>query len=336
MAQDAIVLPAASVSIAAAERALGDVGFRTTRAGENVVWGVKHRLAVLGFPLFHAAFLVLAAGGIQLYLTRHVVNTGGAEGEEFDGARGAVVRVAPLGAPPPYRVLVERVEPRLERGSPTDLAVTLRRTDLPGPAHVSRVNAPATWGPLTLLVERVGIAPVLWLQDAAGFTLDRVAVVTSGGGVPARVKLAGTAFEAVVEPIPVGARFPQREDLARVPVTLRLVEANRAIFDGELRPGEATKLGDGLLVLEEVRYWVGIRAVHERGGELLIAGFLLLVAGILWRMLLYRRDVVLVFESGAIRIGGRAEFNPVRFREELRALGDLLVAAAGDRQERHR
>ena len=68
-------------------------------------------------------------------------------------------------------------------------------------------------------------------------------------------------------------------------------------------------------------------------GPLGVAGFLLLVAGILWRMLLYRRDVVLVFEPGVVRIGGRADFNPGRFREELRALRELLAAGSLDRPE---
>src|SRR6266508_6134597 len=121
----------AAVDRAQAARLLEQLGFRTANVGPNALWGVKHRLALLGFPLFHASFILLLAGGIQLYLTRDVVTMGGAEGQEVDPAAGAVVRRAPLGAPPPYRIGVERVDIDLERGEPLDLAASLRRTDLP-------------------------------------------------------------------------------------------------------------------------------------------------------------------------------------------------------------
>mgnify|MGYP001764964667 CR=1 FL=1 len=73
------------------------------------------------------------------------------------------------------------------------------------------------------------------------------------------------------------------------------------------------------------------RIFSERGGGLLVGGFLLLCAGIVWRMFWYRRDVVLLYEGDRVRLGGRADFNPGRFREELRQLGELLAAGPGQR-----
>src|SRR6266542_1706892 len=82
----------AAVDRAQAARLLEQLGFRTANVGPHALWGVKHRLA-----LFHASFLVLAAGGVQLYLTRDVSNLGGAEGQEIPSTAGTVVRRAPLG-----------------------------------------------------------------------------------------------------------------------------------------------------------------------------------------------------------------------------------------------
>ena len=298
MARDALELPAGALDVAAGERLLADSGFRTARVGASALWGVKHRFALLGFPLFHASFLVLAAGGFQLYLTRDVVNIGRRRGRRGRLRRGQGGPARPARSAAAVRGWRSSAWSRASRAAARcDLAVTLRRTDLAGPAHVSRVNAPATWGPLSVLVDRVGVAPVLWVQDAAGYTLDRVAVVTSGGTIPTRVPLAGTSLEAASSRSPMGTAFPERGRARDRAGSLRLVEAGRAIFDGALRPGEAVKVGDRLVVLQEVRYWVGLRAVHERGGGLLVGGFLLLVVGILWRMFLYRRDVVLLWQG---------------------------------------
>ena len=40
-------------------------------------------------------------------------------------------------------------------------------------SRTSRVNHPAKWGDVSLLVEQASLAPVLWLQDGRGFTLAR-------------------------------------------------------------------------------------------------------------------------------------------------------------------
>jgi hypothetical protein len=306
--------------------ALARVGYRAVPVGERAVWGIKHRLALLGFPLFHASFFLMLAGGVQIYLTRDVVTVIGAEGETRDSRTGGIVRRAPAGAADPVELTIQRVDVRLAQGKPVDLAATLS-IDGGATTVVSRVNHPAAWGPLTALVERAGIAPVLWLVDAEGFTVDRVVVPTAApGGASTRLKLAGAGeIEAVVSPIPLAEAFPMREALGATPVALRVLQRGTQVFEGALRPGEAIAVGDGVLRLQEVRYWAGLRLVSERGGPLLVAGFALAVVGIVWRMLWYRREVVVRWSGDGLVLAGRCEFFPSRFRGELEALGRLLV-----------
>ncbi|HSN90495.1 MAG TPA: cytochrome c biogenesis protein ResB [Anaeromyxobacteraceae bacterium] len=311
---------------ARARQILDGLGYRTAPAGERALWGVKHRLALLGFPVFHLSFFVLCAGGLLLYLTRDVVTVLAAEGQAVDSGSGGVVRRAPLGPPPPVRIAVDRVDVRLEEGRPVHLSAALR-LDAPGaPPQTARVNHPAAWGHLSVLVERAGIAPVLWLVDGQGYTLDRVAVlVAAPGGLPTRVKLGPAAdLEAVVEPAAMGSGFPERAGLPTAGVRLRLVSRDRDVFEGTLRPGQAAEADGRRLVLQEVRYWAGLRLVSERGGGVLVAGFLLAVVGIAWRMVWARREVVVAWDGGRLRLGGRGEFTPARFREELEAIRDLV------------
>lgn len=319
----------APVSPEQAPGELARMGFRAIVVREGVVWGVKHRLALLGFPLFHASFFVLLLGGLQLYLTRDVVTLVGAEGETLDSRRGAVVRRAPSGEAGAFRLTVDRVDVRLADGKPVDLAATLV-LDGEG-AAVSRVNHPALWRELSVLVERAGIAPVFRLTDERGFTVDHVVVPTaSPNGMPTRLVLAGgDAIEVAVDPIPLSAAFPVREALPRTPVALRLSRRGATVFDGKLRAGEAVTLGDRTLTLQEVRYYAGLRLVHERGGALLIAGFVLAVVGTVWRMFWYRREIAIAWEPHGLRVGGRCEFFPDRFRGELAEVARVLGADRG-------
>ncbi len=309
-----------------ARNVLETLGYRVVPVAAGVLWGVKHRAAMLGFAVFHLAFFVLAVAGGLLYATRDVVTLSAVEGQWVDSAAGGVVRRAPVGAPEQFRLSLERVDVRLEQGAPIDLAATIRLDDFDGAVRTTRVNHPAVRGDTTILVERAGIAPVLWVLDERDFTVDRVAVATSaGGGFPSRLPLGSSGLEAVVEPIAVGAGFPERSALSTAPVALRLEMRDRVVFDGSLRPGESVDV-EGLRVrLKEVKYWAGLRLVSERGGGWLIAGFVLSVVGIMWRMVWYRREIVVAFEDGRLRVAARGEFYPGRARAEAERILSLLA-----------
>lgn len=285
------------------------------------VQGIKHRMAPLGFLLFHLSFFLLCGGGIALYLTRFVATAVVVEGQELSELAAArVVRRPPLGGAPDLRFTVEAVEPRFEAGQPLHLGATLRFPN--GASQQARINHPARWGPASVLVQQAGLAPVLWFQDAQGFSLDRVVVaVTSQGGEPTRVPLAeerfGPRLEAMIQPLGLNEDFPARSELAATAVELRLLDDGEVVFEGALRPGQAASLPQGRLVLEEIRYWLRVMVVAERGGGLLISGFLLGVVGLVWRLAAYRREVAVVWDARCGTVVGRSEYFALRFQEEL-------------------
>lgn len=305
--------------------ALRALGYRPARVDDRCVWGARNRSAPLGFLLFHASFLVLCAGAALLFLTRSVRTVAVAEGQGADALRGTVVRRAPWPAagPPPF--VLERVDVRLEDGHPIDLAATLVPQDRALAPRVARVNAPAVWGDTTVLVEHAGIAPVLWLQDARGFTLDRVAVIASTPrGERARAPLAGGALEARVLPMPVDRHFPERGALRATAIDVEVREGDRTLFAGKLAPGRPVRVGDRWLALEELRYWAGLRVVQEDGGGLLVLGFALAVVGLAWRLLVDRREVAIAWDDATVRVAGRGELYPTLVGPELRRVRDRL------------
>ncbi len=296
------------------------------RPGERTFWGVKHRTAPLGFLLFHLSFLLLCGGGVLIYYTRFVGSVVLSEGQEFQGQYSKVVRQPPLGGPPPLEFTVEKVDPRFEQGEPVYLGARFRFSQA-GASSIrpARVNHPARWGTASLLVNQAGLAPVLWMQDAAGFTVDRVVVpVRKRGAPPTEVSLADGRTRLYARPLDEAIAFPDREALSDTPMRLMVTQDSLVVFDDRLRPGEAATLQDGRLVLEELRYWVGFTVVAERGGGLLIAGFAIGIVGLIWRLLWYRREVALTWDERQFHLVGRSEFFSGRFQEELRSIRSTL------------
>jgi cytochrome c biogenesis protein ResB len=312
-----------------ATRTLRGYGYQVKRIDDRLLWGVKHRTAHLGFLLFHLSFFLLFVGGMLIYYTRTVGTAVLTEGQSFSEFR-EILRRAPMGEGPELSFTVDSVDPRFERGEPTYLGAVFLFDQ--GGSLVERrasINHPARWGATSILVREAGLAPVLWLQDHRGFTLDRVAVTAATrGDEPNRVPLNQGQYEAVLQPLAPGRAFPDRDALSTEPLRLQILQKKRdeddedfeLLFDGTMTPGEAIPLGDRRLVLEEIRYWVGIQVVSERGGAFLVAGFVVAVAGLIWRLLLYRREVVLSWDEEAFRLVGRSESYPWRFRRELESL----------------
>jgi hypothetical protein len=319
-----------------AARILRGYGYRVRSVDGQSFWGVKHRTAPLGFLLFHLSFFLLCAGGTLVYYTRFVGTALVIEGQEFSGDYKQVLREPPLGGSPALAFVVEDVDPRYEEGEPTHLGAVFRFRQAGGSlTRRARINHPARWGATSVLVQQAGLAPLLWLQDARGYTIDRVAVAATRGQ-PTEARL-GDRFRVVIEP-PEGPALATRKELPTTPVRLRLfVEGSpkeltwedELLFDGPLRPGEGTPLEQGRLVLQELRYWVGVQVVSERGGGLLEVGFAAGIAGLVWRLLLYRREVALTWDGERVRLVGRSESYPWRFRDEMEAIFETVRRGAG-------
>jgi hypothetical protein len=308
-------------------KTLRGFGYQVRRAGEQVFWSVKHRTAPLGFLVFHLSFFLLCAGGILVYYTRFVGSAVLVEGQSFEGRYSDILRQPPIAVAPDLAFSVAQVETRFEGNDPLHLGADFRfRSGGREISRLSRVNAPARWGSARLLVEKAGLAPVLWLQDEEGFTVDQVAVParTVGGGKPTEIKLDDERVWIFIHPLAREATFPERSGLPSTAVRIQVLEEEKLVFDGNLRPGEAAQLASGRLVLRELRYWVGVRIIAERGGGLLIAGFATAVIGLIWRLLWYRREVVVNWDAANLRLVGRSEYFSWRFEKELQEIFDVL------------
>lgn len=315
---------ASDLDVGAVYKALGGLGYRVVTVVDGAVWAIKHRTAALGFLVFHLSFFLLCAGGVILYLTRFVGTSALVEGQAFSGF-STVLREAPMLEPPHLRFSLVEVNGRFEGGQALNLGAVFRFEN--GVERRSWINHPARTGATKILVNRAGIAPVLWLQDERGFTRDRVAVVAASlGGESTVVELDDGAFRVVVRPASERRSFPRRDELPTTEVWLSVTadEAGPPLFEGTVSVGQVLSLPGAALLIPELRYWVGVYVVREHGGVLLVLGFAMGILGLVWRLLLFRREVAVVWHGRDFAVAGKAEYFSHRFQGELETLFSIL------------
>jgi hypothetical protein len=299
-------------------------GYAPRRVGERTWWGVKHRWAPLGFVMFHASFFLLLAGGILIYMTRFAGVVRLVEGQTFDGSYAGIVRRPPDGRMPDVSFHLARVDTRLEGNDPVELSAEVAR-ESGARNETTRVNAPVSWGDTSIIVTEAGLAPVLWVQDPDGYTIDRV---TASASLRKTTELAvgDGGLIVTIQPKFSRAEFPSRDGLAKAPFELAVRMRGREVARGVLHRGETLLFEGGSVRLEDVRYWAGFLVVSERGGWILILGFAIGVSGITWRLLLHRRELVLRWDDESVRLAGRADFFPERFQDEMNRILEMMVA----------
>lgn len=297
-------------------------GYRTVRSGDRAIWGVKHRTAPFGFLLLHVSFIALFVGAATIYATRTEGHVRLIEGQTWEGVADNIRR-APALRPRPLTFTLALVEPKFDRGEATDLSVSLLMA--PGHQRPASVNHPVEWGNTTLLVTDVGVAPVLLLRDARGFTLDQV-VAPAEHDRPTEVPMAARRYVVTIDPLVSKENFPAREALGRVPVDVIIREGATVVGRGRLTVGQSIEFGGARLGISDMRYWSGLRIVAERGGSILVLGYFAAVAGAVWRLIMHRREVALSWDSDSLRLMGKTEFFGVKFRDELEAMLKTLQA----------
>ena len=306
-------------------------GYRSVPVADAAVWSVKHRSAPLGFLLFHLSFFLICIGGAAIYYTRSVGTARVVEEYEFTGVTN-VVREAPLGGPQGLSFSVHDVDMDFEDGQPVHLSATIRfRGPRGGRVATTEINHPARWGASTVIINRAGLAPLLWLQDLQGFTVDRMMVAAPTlSGNPTTVPLADGALSVALRPMVDRSSFPSRDELADTEFEISVRREEELVFEGTLRQGQEAVFDGAVLVIDDLRYWGGFYIVSERGGGLLITGFTVGIIGLVWRLMLYRREVSVLWKGNTFCVVGRAEYFSHRFREELETIR-TYVSKGNDR-----
>jgi hypothetical protein len=297
-------------------------GWALHQDGARAIRGVRFRVAPLGFLLFHGAFALLLAGGVLLDLTRFSGIADVGEGEPFDTMHGEWAtrpRAPRIGADrPDVTFTVAAVHPHSEGGFPVSLRVELLVRGVPAP-RVANINEPVVVATSSILVRSAGAAPLFtceaegaadgaWVKlvpDAQGrthFVLEPCGLdVLARPYAPDAPDTAAPGGQWVMLSSAGVARL---EDVAEIGIEVAVRGPDGTVARGILKPGGSLATADGrrILRMPELRYYAKLQVVDERGGGLLWAGFLVGVLGLVLRLVLFRREVVVVADPAGARV----------------------------------
>ncbi|MHC4778230.1 MAG: cytochrome c biogenesis protein ResB [Planctomycetota bacterium] len=325
---------------------LHDAGYHVGHRDDVSAATIKNRFSRLGTALFHGAFLLLLLGAWLSQVRNFKGMMVLTEGQSFRGTPEEYGSVTPANAVrsefPEISLTVDEIEAQYsEKGSLTDLLAALRiegrgseRTDL-------RINRPHSLGGGTaVLISQYGISPVVSIRSRrTGGLLDGVIVNLNVLSMDSPVD----RFEIHRPPGTVHMRFfPDHHldddgnhitkslDVKNPLFEVRVVPADSSVPEVRkfVKPGDLLPFGPYELKIEEIRRWGLFKVSREIGGPLLITGFVLMVAGIGFRVLFPRKWITVTRpeSGGGAVLHGASEWFRMGFEEEFKSIADRLRA----------
>lgn len=305
------------------------------------LFALRNRFSPLGFLFFHFSFLLCLIGGLLITYTRFSGNLALTEGQAFNGDIRQFHRIIHepkvLHALPALGLYLEKIHPFYENDVPVELVVVMKVLyDGKVKREILRVNKPIKRGPLSIIVERIGVSPLFIVRGPSGEVIDGAYVslnVLNGQedsfqfDTDRRFRFYVRFFpDYIVENGVEGTRSIE----LRNPAIHLLIEKNgKTIYNGTIMPGERADMEPFTISFEDIRYWAEFLIVREYGKSPLVAGFILAAIGLIMRLVFYQKRLRLAVEDRGDRallyIDGRSEYFQYSFDSEVKRVSEELV-----------
>lgn len=286
--------------------------------------GAKNRFSVVGSLLFHLSFLLFLAGGLIIFHTRFWGETFITEGQSFGGSRGEyrqIFRWSDLRTELPLiAYTVDRIEPRFAGYEPISLRTKVTATS--GGAPEERwldVNRPATFGSTSILINDIDIAPYIVVTDRNGRELfaSHVSLHVIRGGEDS-FRIPG-GYEVRVRFWPDydidrnGRFFTRSYQLEKPMFSVQVVKNRVPLASGNLATTADFVEFDGgnRLRYADIAYYGRFIVTDEKGGGILMAGFLLSIVGLVLKFFRQKKEIY-----GLLRQDDRGESVLLRYKIE--------------------
>jgi cytochrome c biogenesis protein len=301
--------------------------------------GIRNRYSPMGFFLFHLSFVFCLVGGLLITYTRFHGYVAITEGQVLGDARPYIYRVARrpviLKELPEFGLRLINVEPYYENEVPTDLKINLeityrgKRT-----REVLRVNEPVKRGSLSMIVQDIGVAPLIELKRNGKVT-DRAFVslnIIHGDEDSFRFEqLKEYSFTAWFYPdyvVKDGIETSRSVVIRNPALHLVIEKEGRKINEKTLLKNDEISFNGYTMSFEGYRYWTSLSVVREYGKTPLIIGFILAALGLIMRLVFYQRRIRVALvekrEGTEVWMDGRSEYFNLSFQQDLGKLVSSL------------
>ena len=301
-------------------RVHGDAGHATgVPAHAVLVAASRGKYSLIGNLLFHAGFVLLLAGAVVNALYHFAGTTILAEGDSFSGARKEYLTTAGgrWGRLPEVDFDVEAISADLWDGRMLFTRLEARLLHRGG-RELTRVNDSLRVGDAEVLVSGYGYAPRFELKDKDGRIVDMGTVKLNifGPGnedffyiprYPHKIFVSFYPDHALVD-----GKVLSRSMNPRNPAYfLRIFRGRIPVYTGLIKSGESARF-DGLsLSFPSFARSAEFRIFRNPGNPVIWTAFVVMLAGLAWRLIFYRKELVLWRdEQGRSWLTGRADFYP--------------------------
>lgn len=295
-----------------------------------LLYAYKGRFSPIGNLLFHISFLFLLIGvGLSTFY-RFDGTLLLAEGQGVSGGDAVYLSSTETEFvyPPEIAFEVEKVTPIFWKEM---LLFTELKADIiyNGGTGVVRLSKPVRINGARVTITGIGITPAYLLTDGQGRELDKgyVNLNIFTPGSEDRFQIPDSPYRLRVSFYPdFELRDGRAINRSMNPVNpvfeVRVFRGRDRVFKGFLRPGEEAHF-DGLsLSFPEFKYSGMFRVVYDRGFGFIWTGFILMIAGLVWRLLIYRKEVVIFREGNKITVAGHSDYYRNLFVYEIERLAN--------------
>jgi cytochrome c biogenesis protein ResB len=297
-------------------------------------YGVKNRLSPIAFGLFHLSFFLILVGGLTSVYTKFVGMVDLAQGEPFQGELqryNSPPTMPKFGGPPVVNFTIKSIDPQVTGDMATGIKVEIVEPD--GATSHLDINRPYNINSTSFVFKDLGVAPLFVLKDPSGREIDGFySKLNVTKGRQDSFTMGGFIFHTRFYPdfaLVDGKPTTKSEEFNNPILALEVEKDRRKIAEGRIPKNGTLEFNGYRLEMKDMPFWIRFSVVKEYGLPVIYAGFAIASIAVIWRLLLYRRELL-----GAVRevagersliVAGRSEFYKSLAADEFAALFEKLL-----------
>lgn len=296
-----------------------------------LLYAHRGRFSSIGNLFFHIGFLFLFVGVVSSLLLRFEGDLRLPEGYGFSGKANeyTFISAAPFSSIPNLSFLLNKIYPEFWEGKLlfTGLKGEVQYEDGTGSIFLSsalRISG------ARVTLKNIGLTPMYVLKNKEGNEIDAadVNLAIFVPGTEDHFLMPGFPHQIFVAFYPdydvVDGKILNRSMHIKNPVyAVKIFRGRIPVYSGFIKPGEEA-LFEGLrLSFPEMRYWGEFKIVKDPGFPFIWTAFILFVTGLVWRLVFYKREVVVIRKADEVYLYGNSDYYHRLFENRLMMLAEI-------------